>query len=355
MIFTENENRMYQIMEALYDSGIPISFKGSMVLKAALQELGYNDNIRGTKDIDGNWFSDDVIKTEDIVQSINQVFDEKGLGYYTRAFREHSEKKAAGLYVLNKSTDETLFSMDIDVNRPQPMTKIYAINNIKFSGVVPEQIIADKVFVASSKKVFRRVKDLLDLYYLSSVVSFEKDKILELINGNNRLLGDFSNFLFRANDIQHAYNKFSVPGKVEKPPFADVYSVVKEYIQEFFPEISKDVHQVTTIDDLKVLYPIIHSEDKLKLNEVKSLGEYYYKLGSLFGDGFLTLKEIDRKLIIEMLHDGHSKSRIKTLYTNINEHRGLSIEQCSHIKELLHDKPIVDLQKTLAKADPKAF
>lgn len=41
MYISAEERMMYKVMKALYDSGIPISFKGSMVLKACLMETGY--------------------------------------------------------------------------------------------------------------------------------------------------------------------------------------------------------------------------------------------------------------------------------------------------------------------------
>ena len=42
MNITAEEKLMYEVMKAIYDSGIPISFKGSMVLKACLIEAGYS-------------------------------------------------------------------------------------------------------------------------------------------------------------------------------------------------------------------------------------------------------------------------------------------------------------------------
>ena len=38
MAITPEEKLMYHVMKAIYDCGIPISFKGSMVLKACLLE-----------------------------------------------------------------------------------------------------------------------------------------------------------------------------------------------------------------------------------------------------------------------------------------------------------------------------
>lgn len=59
MKITAEEHLMYKVMKAIYESGIPISFKGSMVLKACLMEAGFTDDTRHTVDIDANWHSDD--------------------------------------------------------------------------------------------------------------------------------------------------------------------------------------------------------------------------------------------------------------------------------------------------------
>ena len=52
MTATAEEKLMYEVMKAIYESGIPISFKGSMVLKACLMEAGFTDDTRHTVDID---------------------------------------------------------------------------------------------------------------------------------------------------------------------------------------------------------------------------------------------------------------------------------------------------------------
>ena len=52
MAITAVEKLMYQVMKAIFDSGIPVSFKGSMVLKACLLEAGYDEETRHTVDID---------------------------------------------------------------------------------------------------------------------------------------------------------------------------------------------------------------------------------------------------------------------------------------------------------------
>ena len=109
MKLSAEEKMMYKVMKALYDYGIPVNFKGSMVLKACLMEAGFELN--------------------------------------------------------DKSTGELIFTMDIDVNRPDVPTQMYEIEGVRFRGVSPRQMIADKVSVISKDKVFRRIKDVVDMYY----------------------------------------------------------------------------------------------------------------------------------------------------------------------------------------------
>ena len=48
MNITAEEKLMYDVMKAIYDSGIPVNFKGSMALKACLMEAGYPVEIAAT-------------------------------------------------------------------------------------------------------------------------------------------------------------------------------------------------------------------------------------------------------------------------------------------------------------------
>ena len=80
MNITAEEKLMYEIMKAIYESGIPVSFKGSMVLKACLMEAGYNEDTRHTVDIDANWNTDTSPTGEQMVASLQKAIDKIGLG-----------------------------------------------------------------------------------------------------------------------------------------------------------------------------------------------------------------------------------------------------------------------------------
>lgn len=235
MNITSEEKIMYEIMKAIYESGIPINFKGSMVLKACLIESGYSEETRHTVDIDANWHSDTLPSAADMVGSLQNAIDKTNPNLKVSLYRMYAEGRSAGFEITDKSTEETLFTMDIDVNRPIVPTQIYEVNGIRFCGVAPIQMIADKLSVISTDKVFRRIKDVVDLYYLSFVFVFSKVEVLQALKNGGRELEGFSGFLCRTEDLKHSYEKFRFAGDVSKPPFEKVYNTVKEYIKDILP------------------------------------------------------------------------------------------------------------------------
>ncbi|WP_316631091.1 nucleotidyl transferase AbiEii/AbiGii toxin family protein [uncultured Ruminococcus sp.] len=243
MNITAEEKLMYEIMKAIYESGIPVSFKGSMVLKACLMEAGYNEETRHTVDIDANWNTETSPTGEQMVESLQKAIDQSGLGLKISLYRMYGERRSAGFEVIDPTADRMLFTMDIDVNRPKVPTQIYEVTGFRFRGVSPIQMIADKTAVVSSEKVFRRIKDVVDLYYLSGVFKFNRDEVLQTLSNNNRQLDTFDGFLHKTEDLRHSYEKFRFEGDVFKPPFDEVYLTVRKYIKEVLPRERHRVHE----------------------------------------------------------------------------------------------------------------
>ncbi len=236
MNITAEEKMMYQVMKAVYDSGIPVSFKGSMVLKACLMEAGYPEETRHTVDIDANWVSDTAPTAEQMVASLQGAIRKSGIDLDVDLYRMYGEGRYAGFELRDRPTGEVLFTMDMDVNRPAPTTRIYEIGEIRFCGVSPIQIIADKVSAISTDKVFRRIKDVVDLYYLSKVFAFDRAAVLQTLKNSGRRPEDFHGFLHRSEELRHSYEKFRFTGDVSKPPFDEVYHAVRSFIQDILPQ-----------------------------------------------------------------------------------------------------------------------
>ena len=83
-------------------------------------------------------------------------------------------------------------------------------------------MLADKISVTSGGKVFRRIKDLVDLYYISKVIDFEKGELLQTLESSKRSLDSFDGFLHHPDELRHAYEKFRFTGNVDKPPFEEI-------------------------------------------------------------------------------------------------------------------------------------
>ena len=239
MRITAEEKLMYKVMKAIYDSGIPISFKGSMVLKACLIEAGYDEETRHTVDIDANWNSDAPPSDKQMVESLKNAIEKAGIDLEVKLYRMYGDKRSAGFELVDRNSDEILFTMDIDVNRPIVPTKMYEIEGFRFRGSSPVQMIADKVAAVSTDKVFRRIKDVVDLYYISNVFEFRIADVLQTLENSERTLGEFNGFIQRKEELEHAYEKFRFAGDVNKPQFEEVYSRVRSYIKDILPKEKK--------------------------------------------------------------------------------------------------------------------
>ena len=239
MIFNEEEQLMYKTIQAIYQSGIPITFKGSLVLKVFLTETGFADDTRHTSDIDANWDSSEFPSAEVLTDSLQKAIDKANLGLDVVMSRMYGEEKSAGFKLIDRESKGQLFSMDMDVKGPVLNTTMYELSGIHFRGITPLQMLADKVTVVSSDKVFRRVKDVIDLYYFSSVVDLYADEVMKTIEESGRELGNFNAFLHRKDELQHAYEKFRFGEDIYKPSFEEVYQTTHSYLSSLMP-LEKD-------------------------------------------------------------------------------------------------------------------
>ena len=97
-------------------------------------EAGYPEETRHTVDIDANWYSDTPPTAEQMVESLQKAIDKSGIGLKVGIYRMYGEGRSAGFELKDKDTEEILFTMDVDVNRPVPPTKIYEVAGVRFCG-----------------------------------------------------------------------------------------------------------------------------------------------------------------------------------------------------------------------------
>ncbi len=252
---TNLELRMYKAMDAIYRSRIPVVFKGAMVLNAVLYEIGFTETeIRPTKDIEANWIISKDVTDEQIRDALQEALKENGIKLTVGINRKHGPGRSAGFEFCESENGFPVFTMDMDVNRTEAGSREYVVSGLAFNGVVIEQMIADKIYVVSSGKVFRRIKDVIDLFYLSECYPLDIYKIQAVLENNGKTLSTFECFLDNKIELQHAYDKFKFSRDVKKPDFEEVYSGVKHYIEGFLPierQIETERYRVRTHDDFE--------------------------------------------------------------------------------------------------------
>jgi predicted nucleotidyltransferase component of viral defense system len=228
---------MYQILGKISTTNAPIVFKGALVTKLVLQEQGYSGIERATTDIDANWIGTPPTSTE-LVETVNQSLNDFQGKLYAKAEREYSDTQTAGVTIFERESGDKLIKMDIDIKGVLGY-KNYYYGEFAIRGVLIDEILADKISVLSSPRIFRRAKDVVDVYALSKCTKANALAIIDACNKRGHILGNFNGFIEQREQLEHAYNKLKrITGK---PPFNDVYSHLIKFLQPFIDRQIKDL------------------------------------------------------------------------------------------------------------------
>jgi len=234
---TELERLMYKILGTISAADTPIVFKGALVKNLVLDEHGYNELYRETTDIDCNWIGTPPTMNI-LVDTINQSLGELRNKYFAEAKREYGENKSAGVNIIEENTNEIITEIDISM-KSVIGSKLYYYGEMSIKGVLPNEILADKISVLASNYIFRRTKDIIDVYALARCIEVRSGEIFEIYVKTGRELQSFDAFLNRKSELEHAYSKLR--GVEGKPSFAVIYSYLYKFL---IPFIHKDDNKI---------------------------------------------------------------------------------------------------------------
>lgn len=186
-------------------------FKGGVLLYSELRKNKIN-TIRYTEDLDMNSLIDD----QDILL---QELKYSGLDV----------AKVNHLPKYNSFSVELTNGVDLDIKITETVDVCnYTINGVSFKGMSPYNVMADKLSVVSGDMIFRRTKDLLDIYLWLKMFNFNGLKLSEVITDTGREIKTFSNLSIENHKLIHSYDKLK---DVEnKPTLSDVVRTVAEFI-----------------------------------------------------------------------------------------------------------------------------
>lgn len=218
---------LYRVMEELSNANIPIVFKGAMVLNLALRENNPSKVERLTRDIDGDWVGE-FPAMEEMESALRSAVKKVDSSLDIRASRSFGERKSAG-FMIERKNGEKVASVDLSVRQNQFCSSyISYVNGISIEGASLSKMLSDKVYAVSEESVFRRVKDILDIYVLSFITEIEPDELYQIWKETNRELGSFEAFKSRNSELKEAYDKMK--GVKNKPDFFEVYNRVNDVI-----------------------------------------------------------------------------------------------------------------------------
>jgi hypothetical protein len=224
---TDSEKLMYDVMGAIANGSVPVVYKGAMITKLILQENHFDGFARETQDIDASWAGANPPPMEQLTAMLNRALCSLGLSAVVK--REYGDKISAGFKIVDTAGDAKL-SIDIDM-RATVDSRTYQYGNVTFQGVTPDNVIGDKISVVSSDKVFRRAKDLIDLYALAHCVTVKTAAIRRIWQCESRTIGTFDAFRNREDDLRHSYEKLR---RVDtKPEFDIIYGYLTQFLMPF--------------------------------------------------------------------------------------------------------------------------
>ncbi|MEZ3443563.1 MAG: nucleotidyl transferase AbiEii/AbiGii toxin family protein [Lachnospiraceae bacterium] len=143
---------LYRVMEELSNAGIPIVFKGAMVLNLALRENNPSKVERMTRDIDGDWVGElpTMDEMENALRSAVKKVDSSLDIYANRIF---GERKSAGFMIVSKD-GEKVASVDLSVRQNQFCSSyISYVNGILINGASLSKMLSDKIYVISGESL----------------------------------------------------------------------------------------------------------------------------------------------------------------------------------------------------------
>ena len=226
---TEQEQLMYQIIGKISAANAPLVFKGALIAKLILIDSSFESIDRPTRDIDANWTGEPPTMAE-LADAVNQSLGPLGCSIRAEIDREYGIGRTAGLRIVDLINGQQLLTMDIEI-KPTIGSKIYRYGEIAIRGVLPEAMLSDKISVLSGERIFRRAKDVLDVFALTNCLEICTADIYVALDKSGRVLDSFDAFINRRPDLEHAYNKLS--GVFGKPDFDNVYAYLEKFLEPF--------------------------------------------------------------------------------------------------------------------------
>lgn len=250
------DNDNLKIMEVLEDfvycvNNIPenihesLCFKGGLALMSAMEKYGQTHFERLTKDVDVhcNYYEIWEIVKEHIPNF--KKLSKLGLDYEIIKVRDISTNGVSETLTIRATrTGFKPVEFGVDMNLSNNIVDTEHYNGrflvMDFEDYSVESILVDKLHVLASRKIFRRSKDIYDIYVISKLRSVDLQSVVtsyESKYGKERIGIVFGLDMENLDNLEQAYNKLR--GIENKPKFIEIYKTVSEFALPIYTYIGK--------------------------------------------------------------------------------------------------------------------
>ena len=136
------------------------------------------------------------------------------------------------VFVINDRGHEVKMKMDMNIKSNSMISVAYSpiLNMNTYDAYT---MMADKIVAVSARALFRRVKDLYDIFVLCSMYNFSYIELLKHIQVKHPT-ANIVNMLVDTNfsQLYHAYDKYD--GIRNKPDFRGILSVCMDFLSVFY-------------------------------------------------------------------------------------------------------------------------
>lgn len=136
---------LYNVMEELSKAGVPIVFKGALVLNLAVKNNNPSKVERATRDIDGDWVGEGPTM-EEMEKALQSAVKKVDSSLNVQISRIFCERKSAGFRIVNEN-GEKIASIDLSVRQNQFCEPyISYVNGISINGASLSKMLSDKIY-----------------------------------------------------------------------------------------------------------------------------------------------------------------------------------------------------------------
>lgn len=235
-------NIIDSMLESLSNSKFKDYFiiKGGSALMLSLKEENESSFIRETTDIDIHCESKDIWYK--FVNDCEDLFNNNKNGFIfklvkERKLTEETSSSSLKFNVTNHKNESCTVKVDMNI-KSNDVIGYEKFNSIDLNHFDYYTMLSDKIVVCCSHKIFRRIKDLYDLYAITktnNVKLIELAKRIKIKHNTDKLEIFINEYTYK--DLEHAYNKYK--GFPINRNFDELYIYVVNFLKPFIEYYNK--------------------------------------------------------------------------------------------------------------------